>query len=87
MRHVLTNVLGAREQVEVQVAEIRLSPGALYLLCSDGLYGMMTEERLEQILREGGPLEALAKKLIQAALDGGGHDNITALLIRETGEP
>ena len=87
MRHVLTNVLGAREQVEVQVAEIRLSPGVLYLLCSDGLYGMASDEVLERILREGGPLEGIAQKLIQAALDGGGHDNVTALLIRDTGEP
>jgi protein phosphatase len=87
MRHVLTNVLGAREQVEVQLAEVRLKPGMLFLLCSDGLYGMAGDEAIERILRAGGPLEAMGKQLIRAALDGGGHDNITAVLIRHTGEP
>jgi serine/threonine protein phosphatase PrpC len=84
MRHVLTNVLGAREQVEVQLGEFRLKPGALYLLCSDGLYGMVTEDLIERVMRAGGPLDAMGGELIQAALDGGGHDNITAVLVRNT---
>ena len=86
MRHVLTNVLGAREQVDVQVGEFRLVPGTLFLLCSDGLYGMVKEGGLESVLRAGGPLEAMGRTLIQAALDGGGHDNVTAVLVRNAGE-
>jgi PPM family protein phosphatase len=85
MRHVLTNVLGAREQVDVQLGEFRLVPGALFLLCSDGLYGMMKDDAIERIMREGGPLDAMGKQLLQAALDGGGHDNVTAVLVRNTG--
>ena len=87
MRHVLTNVLGARDQVDVQMGEVRLVPGALFLLCSDGLYGMIKDDGIERILRAGGPLEAMGRQLIQAALDGGGHDNVTVVLVRETGEP
>lgn len=87
MRHVLTNVLGARDQVDVQMGEFRLVPGALFLLCSDGLYGMIKDDGIERILRAGGPLEAMGRQLIQAALDGGGHDNVTVVLVRETGEP
>jgi protein phosphatase len=86
MRHVLTNVLGAREQVEVQMGEFRLVPGTLFLLCSDGLYGMMKDDGLEQIVRAGGPLDAMAAQLVQAALDGGGHDNITVVLVRTVDE-
>ena len=86
MRHVLTNVLGARDQVDVQMGEFRLAPGALFLLCSDGLYGMLTEGSLEAIMRAGGPLERMGKALIQAALEGGGHDNVTAVLVRNAGE-
>lgn len=82
MRHVLTNVLGARDQVDVQLGEFRLKPGVLFLLCSDGLYGMTTDEALEREMRAGGPLDAMAKRLLQAALDGGGHDNVTAVLVR-----
>ncbi len=85
MRHVLTNVLGAREQVDVQLAELRMAPGAIYLLCSDGLYGMVPNEDIERILVSGGALDELGQRLIRAALDGGGHDNITAVLIRHSG--
>jgi serine/threonine protein phosphatase PrpC len=85
MRHVLTNVLGAREQVEVQLAEFHLMPDALFLLCSDGLYGMVKDDAIEQVMRAGGSLDAMGKQLLQAALDGGGHDNVTAVLVRNTG--
>lgn len=87
MRHVLTNVLGAREQVDVQLGEFRLVPGSLFLLCSDGLYGMVKQDGIERVLREGGDLESMARALLQAALDGGGHDNVTLVLTRENGAP
>jgi PPM family protein phosphatase len=86
MRHVLTNVLGGREHVDVQVGEFRLAPGSLFLLCSDGLHGMVGEGGLEEILRAGGPLDAMARALLREAFDGGGHDNVTALLVRDLGE-
>jgi len=85
MRHVLTNVLGARDQVEVQLGEFRLVPG-LFLLCSDGLYGMIEEGGVEQRLRAGGSLEEMGKALLQAALDGGGHDNVTVVLVRNVAQ-
>jgi protein phosphatase len=86
MRHVLTNVLGAREQVEVQLGEFRVQPGALFLLCSDGLYGMIKDDGIESTMRAGGPLDAMGKQLVQAALDGGGHDNVTVVLVRNIGD-
>jgi PPM family protein phosphatase len=86
MRHVLTNVIGANERVDVQLGEFRLVPGMLFLLCSDGLYGMIKDGGIEEILRAGGSLDAMGRGLIQAALDGGGHDNVTAVLARTAGE-
>ena len=85
MRHVLTNVLGAREQVDVQLGEFPLVSGALFLLCSDGLHGMIRDGLVEQILRAGGALDAMGRALVDAALEGGGHDNITVLLVRDPG--
>lgn len=82
MRHVLTNVVGARDQVDVQLAELSLSPGMLFLLCSDGLYGMADEETIAAVLAGGGPLEEMGRALIETANEHGGHDNITAVLIR-----
>jgi PPM family protein phosphatase len=87
MRHVLTNVLGAREQVDVQLGEFRLLPGSLVLLCSDGLYGMLGEDGVETMLRAGGPLDEIGKRLVRAALDGGGHDNVTVVLVRSCAQP
>ncbi len=86
MRHVLTNVVGARDEVEVQVGEIRLAPESLFLLCSDGLHGMIEDGGVERCLRAGGPLESMGRTLVQAALDGGGHDNVTVVLVRNARE-
>lgn len=82
LRHVLTNVIGAREAVEVQVGEFRLAPGTVLLLCSDGLHGMVADAEIESTLRSGAPLEVLARTLVEAALAAGGHDNVTVVLAR-----
>jgi len=82
MRHVLTNVVGARDQVEIQVGELGLSPGVLYLLSSDGLHGLADEGTIAGILAGGGRLADMGRALVQAAIAAGGHDNITAVLVR-----
>jgi PPM family protein phosphatase len=87
MRHVLTNVVGARDLVDIQVTEFPLPQDALFLLCSDGLYGMVPEDVIQRILSGGGPLDEMGKALIRAALDGGGHDNVTAVLVRNPARP
>jgi protein phosphatase len=82
MRHVLTNVVGARDQVEIQVGELSISPGMLFLLCSDGLHGMAEDGAIAAILSREGPIEAVGRALVEAAVAGGGHDNVTAVLVR-----
>ncbi len=82
MRHVLTNVIGARDQVEIQVGELTLSPGSLFLICSDGLHGMADDATLARVLLAGGRLDELGHALVQEAIAAGGHDNITAVLIK-----
>jgi protein phosphatase len=82
MRHVLTNVVGARDQVDVQLGELPLTDGMLFLLCSDGLHGMADEALMGGILAGGGPLDEMGRALVRAANEHGGQDNITALLIR-----
>jgi protein phosphatase len=82
MRNVLTNVLGAREQVEVHLSERDLSPGDVMLLCSDGLHGVLDVDALREILISRlDPAEA-AQALVDAALNNGSHDNVTALVVR-----
>jgi Serine/threonine protein phosphatase len=50
MRHVLTNVIGAREQVDAHLAEIALTTGDCFLLCSDGLYDPMGDNEVRRLL-------------------------------------
>lgn len=82
MRNVLTNVLGARESVEVTVHERQLAAGDILLLCSDGLHGVMTPASILHVLRTTPSLDAVPRKLVDAALDQGSRDNVTALVVR-----
>jgi serine/threonine protein phosphatase PrpC len=82
MRHVLTNVLGAREQVEIQLEECRLHEGDLLLACSDGLHGTIDRHELAALLSREGDLPALADALVRTSVDNGAPDNVTAVLAR-----
>jgi len=87
MRHVLTNVVGARDEVEIQLGEMALDGVQLFLICSDGLHGLVDDETMLGIMESGGSLEQLGQQLLQTALHRGGHDNITAVLVRYAPEP
>jgi protein phosphatase len=86
MRHVLTMAIGAGVALEINYYhDIRLETGDMLLMCSDGLHGVVEEERIVAILRGGAPhqpLEEKCRELIEAARGAGGPDNITAVLLR-----
>ncbi len=86
MRHVLTMAIGAGVALEINYYhDIRLQPGDIVLMCSDGLHGVVEEQRIVSILRDGAPGQSLEEKcrgLIEAARAAGGPDNITAVLLR-----
>ena len=82
MRHVLTNVLGAREDTEVEVGERPLRKGEQLLLCSDGLYGGLDDAAMQILLTSPGGLNDLGDRLVAASLERGGTDNITVVLVR-----
>jgi PPM family protein phosphatase len=81
MKHVLTNVVGARDQIECRVIERRLENKETLLLCSDGLHGALDPLALSQILSSEPAIDRAAEQLVQAALAGPAADNITALLV------
>jgi PPM family protein phosphatase len=86
MKNVLTKALGARDDVDFEVAVRELSEGDVVLLCSDGLTNMLTDARiLEIVAARGTDLEAACRDLVAAANAGGGRDNISAILLRYTG--
>lgn len=85
MRNVLTNVLGARDTVEVHVAEHDFEEDDVALICSDGLHGALDDASIAQIVSAQRDLQLATRQLVDAALDRGSRDNVTALLIRREG--
>jgi len=86
MRHVLTMAIGASSPLTVNYYLVPLEMGALILICSDGLHGVLEGEQLEEILggvRSGSTLEASCQNLVQAAKAAGGPDNVTVVLMRK----
>src|SRR3954454_5709765 len=81
-RSIITRALGPEPDVDVETYTHAGRDGDVYLLCSDGLTGMVPEPRIAEILRESPSLDQAAHKLIDAANQNGGKDNITAVLFR-----
>jgi PPM family protein phosphatase len=76
-RSIITRALGPEREVEVDTMTYRARPGDVFLLCSDGLTTMVTEERIAAALREAPDLDAAVSRLVREANDAGGRDNIT----------
>ncbi|MEA2467140.1 MAG: family protein phosphatase [Thermoleophilaceae bacterium] len=81
-RSIITRALGPEPEVEVDTYTHSGRDGDVYLLNSDGLTGMINEEKVAEILRDRESLEDAAEKLIAAANANGGKDNITVVLFR-----
>ncbi len=83
-RHLITRAVGTHPRVNLEHTAVDIRGGDLFLLCSDGLNSMVSDDHLHSILSGGcrGNLQALAKSLVQAANDAGGADNISVLLVR-----
>jgi serine/threonine protein phosphatase PrpC len=82
-RHVLTAAMGVDDSMSVDFphAPIALLPGDILLLCTDGLYDLVSDEELFSAAREAAPGTA-CKQLIETAKERGGHDNITVQIVR-----
>jgi serine/threonine protein phosphatase PrpC len=86
-RHILYRCLGLKPRVEIEMKpSVALRPGDALLLCSDGLWDMVyPDERLaEHLAAQASPL-SICRRLVDAANDAGGDDNITAVLVRVEG--
>jgi len=82
MRHVLTMAIGVSPELRVHSYAVRPQPGALILLSSDGLHGVVESGDISEVLTGDGSLESKCRRLIETAKQAGGPDNITAVLLR-----
>jgi len=81
-RSVISNALGSTGDLKLDLSGLKLEVGDLFLLCSDGLTGVLEDDQLAPFLLAELPLERVVRNLIDAANAGGGPDNITALLVK-----
>src|SRR5262249_32454585 len=79
-RNVITRSLGAAPEVEPELFAVKLEPDDRFVLCSDGLSGMMTDSELFEIAREGSASVA-SWNLVDRAVENGGKDNVTVLVL------
>ncbi|MFH5183042.1 Stp1/IreP family PP2C-type Ser/Thr phosphatase [Paenibacillus sp. TAB 01] len=86
-RNVLTRALGTEATIEVDTADWVWTSGEVLLLCSDGLSGLVSSDQMLALINTGDALDEKAKLLVDAALDAGGDDNITVILVSNIVEP
>jgi protein phosphatase len=80
-RNVITQALGNGGDLDVAVQEIQVKELDRILLCSDGLSGMIQDEELWAIVQGAPSLDAAAQRLVDKAMENGGEDNITVVLV------
>ena len=84
--HIILQALGTADAVSVDLSFIDLRRGDALLLCSDGLSGLATQEQLQEAITEIDDPAECCQRMIDAANEAGGHDNITVVIARFDGD-
>ena len=79
-RNLITNSLDGREDIDLDLSVRETRVGDRYLLCSDGLSGVVSEETLRDTLVREADTDVAVEQLVELALKGGGPDNITVIV-------
>ena len=79
-KNVIVRALGMKDTVNVDINRVEPKDGDIFLLCSDGLSGMVPDKQIEQILQSQPDLDKACAMLIDAANANGGNDNVTCVL-------
>ena len=80
-KNVITRALGMQDNVEVDLISDEARPGDLYVLCSDGLSGMVDDDDIQSVVTEADSPAAACRRLVAMANEHGGEDNVTAVVI------
>jgi len=80
MGHVLTRALGVQDSVQVDVVQDLIEPGDRIVLCSDGLTGPVSDDKIREIVAQG-QVETAVTDLIEATHDGGAADNVSVIVV------
>jgi protein phosphatase len=86
MRNIVTRAMGNRNELDVEISEERVQPGDIFLLCSDGLNSMLTDEEIRETLEtHRNDPEASCHDLVEKANEHGGDDNVTVIVVAASG--
>lgn len=85
-RNIVTRSLGQPDTPQVDLWLLPQTPGERFIICSDGLNGELTDESIHEILNVSVDPELAAVSLVEAAIRGGGRDNITAIVLNVGGD-
>lgn len=81
-KNVITRAIGTSNSVECDIYEFNTEAEDIILLCTDGLVNMVDDNKILSLVSDEKDFEGLAERLVKAAEDAGGHDNITVVLIK-----
>jgi len=84
-KNVIVRALGMKDSVKVDTILDPPKPGDIYMLCSDGLSGPVTDEEIAEILTSTHELRAACSRLIERANANGGPDNVTVVMCKWVG--
>jgi serine/threonine protein phosphatase PrpC len=86
VQNVLYRALGQGAEIEVDTHIQHLPPASSLLICSDGLWGLVEVEALQEIIQNSQTPQEACERLVAAAKENGGHDNITAIIVTRGSE-
>ncbi len=87
MNHVLFRAIGFEEDARFDYLKFSLNVHDRFLLCSDGVSGVLSNKRLQALMQQGGTPDDCANHIIDAALHASSHDNVSALIVDVIGLP
>ncbi len=83
MRNYITRAVGTEETIDVDLYSVERKQGDRWLVCSDGLYGLVKKAELQEMIGDDRP-ENAADRMLQSALERGGRDNVSLVLLYDT---
>ncbi len=84
-KHYITRAIGGEEIIIPDFFQVSVQEGDLILLCTDGLHGEVSDDRIVSVLSEGKTMSETCAKLVQRANQSGGNDNITVICLKIQG--
>ncbi len=80
-KNIITRAIGVDNDVTPELFSVDIEKGSKILICTDGLTNMVDDNKIERLVKKGGTVRDITERLVTAALDGGGKDNITVMVI------